>query len=564
MSNPEEKDIADRIHRCCNCGNETRFPCRSLRILYSKCALCGVDFDSMDVEEGTKKFVPNPLPEIPECAIVGPQHLAFQISVQTIQVIAASLGSLHKHVEAVDFSEQIRKVQDPDGSIILEEGASISEMIGHEKFEKLADLLEQTEQQCFLTILIAVGKTESRRWRIILPVSRLDGTLLKSLLVRPPPQPFLKVLPSSFVGHRSNPSQQYKCADIIQAVIDLTDSSDSVHNNQSGLIRDGSYLSLDTKDPWLLTMTGDPFIAGAKILSLDIDLTGFLGEICIPVASGYVQSPIEIHAPVLAPQLVVTEAIITSMPNGRDALATLTEHVQQYIDSKCQGAFLLLKTDRSIFKVLLYDQLLSLPQEKLFLVVRYFARGIKGQKSVQLIGGTNPVNDLLIKAPDLTNSRCSPHVPRSRGFGFVQPRVIIRAASYGTQYGARYPSRVDCKSALQRRVDDNGGAMLKILTNEHIDSWFNCSMTSFDSTFLKISYEIQSFCTHVEIPIKPDNTLFSAVRIGYEAQPICTPMPIDFTSKMREANSLNMSEHIRSARTSGLYDNPTRRATGRK
>jgi hypothetical protein len=150
-------------------------------------------------------------------------------------------------------------------------------------------------------------RTENQRRTL-----RIEGP---SVVLQPPMEPMLRVLPTSFLGNPNDPLLQYPVAEEIQAAIDLdfVDERElpSTREQQRSIApdhKDGSFLVLGPRNSELIQNIGDPYPGADKILRLDLDMQGFNGEIVVPCSSGHLHQQIHINGPVLAPTLLIRKA----------------------------------------------------------------------------------------------------------------------------------------------------------------------------------------------------------------------------------------------------------------
>ena len=157
-----------------------------------------------------------------------------------------------------------------------------------------------------------------RRWTTkqkIKPVSTPTTSIViagKSIFLKPPIEPLVRILPSSFLGQASNPLLQYPVHEHIQAEVDLdiiepqenikvedlespeeaspqsvlsperSDSGPRICPDQ----KDGSFLVIGPSHSTLINQIGDPNPGSEKMLRLDVDMQGFQEKLsCEPQAA---------------------------------------------------------------------------------------------------------------------------------------------------------------------------------------------------------------------------------------------------------------------------------------
>ena len=113
-----------------------------------------------------------------------------------------------------------------------------------------------------------------------------------SIVLQPPLEPMLRVLPTSFLGNPNDHHLQYPVAEHIQGVIDLDvvkpmnqeqvyesknhnyDDDDDDGNSYTSTPdhKDGSWLIIGPKHSQLIRDIGDPYPGADKTLRLDLDM----------------------------------------------------------------------------------------------------------------------------------------------------------------------------------------------------------------------------------------------------------------------------------------------------
>lgn len=318
--------------RCQNCGSITSFPTLRMRGLFQSCSLCLCEFSKIEQmsKEGMSITLPpdpersldNPIPDFPPQSNSGPEHsLLAEKHRVALRCLCASIGSDKDPSRAIDITNIIQEMIAMESS--EGEGAHNCLTLNSGMRLKLFGECAEAERLTHMRLLKSLNPiylrarwelTEKsgapfRRWSTkqkVEPVTGIDSDIVigdKSIFLKPPIEPLLKVLPSSFLGQASNPLLQYPVHEDIQAEIDLdmpTASDESPENSHENLKqrmpehKDGSFLVIGPSHSTLINQIGDPNPGSEKILRLDIDMQGFQGEIVVRATSGHLHQPIVI------------------------------------------------------------------------------------------------------------------------------------------------------------------------------------------------------------------------------------------------------------------------------
>ena len=277
------------LHRCYNCGTTKFYSTGRLRALFPFCPLCHIELNKLPPHN--VHYVPDPVSPPMHAPRCGPGHSLFgQKDKLVLRALAACLGDNDDVEMAVDVTEKLNQLiasQPKPSSIYLKIGFDSSVLFADEQQRvKLLKSLASGEKErkvAVLKIRFELRETDSspykgsfRRYATKHKVSLDDWRLLgPAVYVKPPPEPLLRALPTSFLGHVNDRNMQYPVYEYIQTLIDLLDcDGDVLHRMSDGTTRDGSFLKLDpTMD--LDQSVGDPHKGAEKLLRLDLDLQGF-------------------------------------------------------------------------------------------------------------------------------------------------------------------------------------------------------------------------------------------------------------------------------------------------
>jgi len=382
-------------NRCSNCGQISNYPSVRLRALFRCCGLCKLQFSHLTPHPVL--YVPDIIQPMPVASARGPEHSIFTEK-QTLQlhVLAASLGSSDLPQRALDITVALNQCiallpfakEGPSNYIELKSGFNCSThlLAGATLKDREVDdernnnnnnnnqLSPRSDSSLRSNPCILYSRWELkelsglpfRRWTTKQNVIiNKQGELViegPSIVLQPPLEPMLRVLPTSFLGNPNDHHLQYPVAEHIQGVIDLDvvkpnqeqlyesknqnyddDNDDENGNTSTPDHKDGSWLIIGPKHSQLIRDIGDPYPGADKTLRLDLDMVrqilgsllfsyypnicyifyyislfflsrksslqqGFSGEIVVPSSSGHLHQPININGPVLAPTLVIRKA----------------------------------------------------------------------------------------------------------------------------------------------------------------------------------------------------------------------------------------------------------------
>jgi len=560
-------------NRCTNCGTINNFPSLRLRSLFRVCGLCKLEFDKIKPHQIL--FVPDTILPMPTADVRGPEHAFTDKGILKLEVLAASLGSGDLPQRAIDVTDALNRCVSTTGYseaqnyIELNKGFDCSKhlLMNTRTNSPQIQLSPRSQQSIRSSPCILYSRwqlTEPsglpfRRWTTKQQVStNIDGTLQitsPSIVLQPPMEPMLKVLPTSFLGNLNDPLLQYPVSEIIQAAIDLDmeehDHSSSGGNTQAeGVIapdhKDGSFLVIGPQHSKLIQDVGDPYPGADKILRLDLDMQGFHGEIVVPCSSGHLHQPININGPVLAPTLLIRKAMYgaeapyvekrrSDIPVFDPNLSIeVTMELQRLVDVKGAGESLeLASSEVAMFRLLNLKESPA-PNQKKKLEIVFERRGIRGRRIINICrdGTMIPGEKVVIEAPKLQDSKANRYASASRKFGFSSPNIIIKSASYGTALGVRTAMRIDVRSILQNRVDNSVRNDFSLGIQENLDNLFGCRMSPWEGCELRINFEICSFVIRMDLPVR-NMKLACEVRLGYLIRPIMSPSPVDSSAARR-------------------------------
>ncbi len=645
LADPIFTNAPEVLVRCQNCGTISKFPTLRMRSLFRSCGLCHVEFSKITqaFNEGKSVTLPrdpdrscdDPIPDFPRMKLAGPEHsLLGTKNLLTLNVLAASLGSdelahkavdvtdaLHSLITTSDEGERLRRGEQ-DAPVLRNR---LNLPVGFDCTENLLRWYEppggprmdivRSVNDCFLRArfeLTELSGAPFRRWttkqRVVVanPLSSpplpppqppaaaaaapaapprlvIDGP---SIRLRPPLEPLIRVLPSSFLGHLVDPLLQYPVHEEIQAEIDLDmeEEREELKVGKAGVVapelKDGSFLVIGPSHSQLVRAIGDPHPGAEKILRLDLDMQGFSGEIVVRCSSGHLHQPICIQGPVLAPTLVVrgatygAEAPYDPAAKRRsdvpvfdpDRSCEVSVALQKWIDRKGGGQELdwtMVERDITVERLLGLKESPA-PGAKKKLLILYDRRGIRGRVVVDVRrnGTLDPRKDSLhLTAPQLMDSRPSKYAVVSRAFGFSSPQIVIHSASYGTCHGSRFAQRIDVRAILQGRVDKSPMNDLRLSLDENLDDLFEATIASWAGAELRIVYEVRSFVTRIDVPVTKDpddgkQRLGCEVRLGYLRRPITAPHAVDAGTAMRLLIGTSQKVPPSKGKGGGMVDDP--------
>ena len=535
----------------------------------------------------------------------GPEHSIFtEKQILTLRVLAASLGSGDLPQRAIDVTDELNACitsngySDAHNYLELNEGFNCSEKLlnnarlDDEEILSPRSRVSLRSNPCILYSRFEMVEPSGfpfRRWTTKQEVINVNGILKikgPSIILQPPIEPMLKVLPTSFLGNLNDPFLQYPVCESIQASIDLDQIETGVAKQTGGSTapdrKDGSFLVIGPQNSKLIQDIGDPYPGADKILRLDLDMQGFHGQIVVPCSSGHLHMPISINGPVLAPTLLIRKAMYGAEApyNGdrrsdipvfdRELSVEVTMELQRLVDVQGAGESLLLESpDVAIEHLLLLQHGSPAPNAKKKLEIVFERRGIRGRRIIKIRrnGTMEPGNRIYIEAPQLQDSKANKFASASRKFGFSNPRIKIISASYGTALGVRTAQRIDVRSVLQNQVDNSLRNDFSIGIQDNLDQLFGCRMTPWEGCELIINFEIMSFVVRMDLPVR-DMKLACEVRLGYLIRPIQSPSPVDSGAAMRGMLGNNKEEQDKNAayghgsgaangsRWTALYDQP--------
>jgi hypothetical protein len=534
----QESSTTLLANRCTNCGQIAYYPSVRLRALFVSCGLCKLQFSHMEPhKELYVRDIVKPMPKADAC---GPQHSIFtEKQILTLHSLAASIGSAHLPQRTIDITNALNYLiksnsyvdDDTLNYIELNKGFNCSTNLLNGATSDNSILSPRSVKSLRSNPLILFSRWQLseksgvpfRRWTTKQNVIiNKDGHFIidtPSIVLTPPIEPMLRVLPTSFFGNPNDHTLQYTVSEHIQGVIDLdTTTKNNTKNDfqkeKNGKIssssslasapdhKDGSWLVIGPQHSQLLRDIGDPYIGADKTLCLDLDMQGFCGEIVVPSSGGHLHQPININGPILAPTLLIRKATYgaeledsknrrSDIPNfDPDRSVNVSAQLQKIVDMNNGDSLELTSAGEVSMEHLLNLENDPAPGEKKKLEIIYDRRGIRGRKIISINrNGTMKEGDRFsIQAPNLQDSRLNVYASASRKFGFSCPKIIIKSASYGTQLGVRSAQRIDVKNILQNRCDNSLRNNFSIGIEENLDQLFGCRMAPWEGCELRINF----------------------------------------------------------------------------
>ena len=298
-------------------------------------------------------YVPDLIQPVPKFAMRGPEHSIFtEKQVLQLHVLAASLGSADLPQRSIDVTDALNDCirtpgcSDGDGRNYIElnrnfncttmllDGKDGEDGEDGEDGKKESQLSPRSQVSLRSNPLILYARWELsersgfpfRRWttkqtvkwrKIKNSTKNNNSTTSKSntkrrmllidgpsVVLQPPMEPMLRVLPTSFLGNPNDPLLQYPVVEEIQAAIDLDfveeeeeeeEEEKEEEEEEMGKKRgkgrkrekkqkkekemsiapdhkDGSFLVLGPRNSKLIQNIGDPYPGADKILRLDLDM----------------------------------------------------------------------------------------------------------------------------------------------------------------------------------------------------------------------------------------------------------------------------------------------------
>ena len=336
--------------------------------------------------------------------------------------------------------------------------------------------------------------------------------LARELFIGMPPEPWLLITGAVF-GHRLNLVKQYDITAQLQARVDGKDSQ-------------GRYLHIGRKEN-LIKWFGDPCFGVQKVLTVSYEVHGWVGEVRVQEAHGFLLDPIVICAPQVRPQLLIRHAtwgvldpavFRNKRKDARPSWLTrfsievdCLDNLQPLVDREGAGRRLLITPEESLESILGVAD--PCPGTVKTLYIEYVARGRKCRIRAETGEGAHLVQTLCLEAHTIQAGRLGASRFKERDM-MVAPRLQLLCCSYGHETDTSQSANV--LSALQTRLDESypPGSELRIGTEEPLEPLLGDPCPGEFKT-LTVRYEIRGWSGELELDVH-DPSVKRTNHIGVE------------------------------------------------